>query len=666
MSGINSGILKNASPLSAEAIKELERKVLETGEAYAYLDQNSKLCFAMPHGVDGIKKLAWNNAYELSSENGTLTKKAYKKTGLKTFTLDKTFTKSSIDEPWLSNSIFRFYGDFANYHYEAVIDAFLHVKVSNKFFSKQDLQSSTISVAGLYGQDIPSINEYPANGQLFICIEEYFEEINVTLSAVIYNNSVTDIPFVLSINNPASHPDSPSTGTYFMYFINDENDDGDNDVEIYTVSISCLTEADAIQPAERLEGDGQFFDTEAPAALSFRSTAPLSEFQGVQINGETVDPPSYTLEEGSTIVKLSQDYLKTLGIGNYEISVVSDSKTVKGSFIVTPRELSEYGFYYNHPYILSNGDLGTLVLILCKKTTYLDNEIQCAIAIIGDERVAYLYTVDGNIVTLHPLADGDAIPLLIDTDTLTMVDVSGEPIPGYTLALNKTNTVAATDGVHLYKLNQDGKSYSVSCLNIGTIAQWKQMQASVNNLPVTTIPNDAYALVNLSQPAFVEIPYGVESIGDGAFSEFDGELGIRLPSTVKHLGSYISYESEIHFYIDSIEHWCRITFDDAPMQYTGFGDCKLYVDDKLVTDLVIPDSVTVVPENAFTSYSSLKSVSLPKTTQKITNAFVGCESLERIVFRGTCQEFAAIEKIDGWHDLVPASKVSCVDGDYTL
>lgn len=582
---------------------------------------------------------------------------------MKTFTLDKTFTKSSIDEPWLSNSIFRFYGDYANYQYETHFDPAKWVKVSNKFFSKQDLLSSTISIHG-YGMDENGTVEYPVTDQMFICDEAYDAACDVTLSGVQVVNS--DLSLVISVINPANDPVFPKTGTYFLYFAEDQTGDGIIDVTLYTSSISCLTEADAIQPIERLEGDGQFFDTEAPAALSFRSTAPLSEFQGVQINGETVDPSSYTLEEGSTIVKLSQDYLKTLGIGNYEISVVSDSKTVKGSFIVTPRELSEYGFYYNHPYILSNGDLGTLVLILCKKTTYLDNEIQCAIAIIGDERVAYLYTVDGNIVTLHPLADGDAIPLLIDTDTLTMVDVSGEPIPGYTLALNKTNTVAATDGVHLYKLNQDGKSYSVSCLNIGTIAQWKQMQASVNNLPVTTIPNDAYALVNLSQPAFVEIPYGVESIGDGAFSNFDGELGIRLPSTVKHLGSYISYESEIHFYIDSIEHWCRITFDDAPMQYTGFGDCKLYVDDKLVTDLVIPDSVTVVPENAFTSYSSLKSVSLPKTTKKITNAFVGCESLERIVFRGTCQEFAAIEKIDGWHDLVPASKVSCVDGDYTL
>lgn len=665
MSGINSGILQNVSPLSAEAIKELERKVLETGEAYAYLDQNSKLCFAMPHGVDGIKKLAWNNAYELSNENGTLTKRAYKKTGLKTFALDKTFTKSSIDEPWLSNSIFKFYGDFANYYYETTFDPVKLVKVSNNFFSKHELQSSTITIYTNYDLFVPGttgIQEFPGDYPAFNCQEDYYAELNATITAITLGES--DIPFIASFDNPTECPDLLRTGTYFLYLEYDDTGDGVNDTVLYTVSTSCLTEADAIQPIERLEGDGQFFDTEAPAALSFRSTAPLSEFQGVQINSETVDPSSYTLEEGSTIVKLSQDYLKTLGIGNYEISVVSDSKTVKGSFIVTPRELSEYGFYYNHPYILASEGFGTISLILCKKTTYLNNEFQCAISVTGNEREAYLYTVEGNIVTLQPTAGGNAISLLIGTDCLTMVDESGEPVPGYTLTLNKTNTISATDGVHLYVLNQDGKSYSVSCLTLGNLAQWKQIQASVNSLPVTTISNNAYAAVDLLQPAFIEIPYGIEYIGDHAFADFDGELGIRLPSTVKHIGQQVSYESQACFYVDSVEQWCSITFDDSPMQ-SGFGR-EFYVDDKLVTDLVIPDSVIVVPENAFTSYSILKSVSLPKTTQKITNAFVGCESLERIIFRGTCQEFAAIEKTDGWHDLVPASKVSCVDGDYNL
>lgn len=101
---------------------------------------------------------------------------------------------------------------------------------------------------------------------------------------------------------------------------------------------------------ERLEGDGQEFYTMAPSTLTFRSTAPLNELQDVQINGVTVDPANYTLEEGSTIVKLHYDYLGTLNVGKYELSVVSDSKTVKGDFTVAAPILNEYGFYYNQPY----------------------------------------------------------------------------------------------------------------------------------------------------------------------------------------------------------------------------------------------------------------------------------------------------------------------------
>ena len=48
MAGINTGILTNAYPLSTERIKELEREVLENNKTFAYLDEDSSLCFAMP------------------------------------------------------------------------------------------------------------------------------------------------------------------------------------------------------------------------------------------------------------------------------------------------------------------------------------------------------------------------------------------------------------------------------------------------------------------------------------------------------------------------------------------------------------------------------------------------------------------------------------------
>jgi hypothetical protein len=101
MPGINTGILTNAQPLTAEQISELEKQVLETQETFVYLDEQGKLCFAGPFGPDLIKDLAWHNAYELLSNNGTLNKRVYKKTGLKSFYLKETLQKQSYDDTWI-------------------------------------------------------------------------------------------------------------------------------------------------------------------------------------------------------------------------------------------------------------------------------------------------------------------------------------------------------------------------------------------------------------------------------------------------------------------------------------------------------------------------------------------------------------------------------------
>ena len=113
-----------------------------------------------------------------------------------------------------------------------------------------------------------------------------------------------------------------------------------------TVSVAAITNAlfgtwdghfyytvkSAITPV--LEGDGQVFFTALPETLSFRSTAPMSEFQEVQVNGETVDPSNYTVTEGSTIITLHEDYLMTLGAESHQITVVSDSGSPSAGFTV--------------------------------------------------------------------------------------------------------------------------------------------------------------------------------------------------------------------------------------------------------------------------------------------------------------------------------------------
>ena len=100
-----------------------------------------------------------------------------------------------------------------------------------------------------------------------------------------------------------------------------------------------------------LDGDGQTYHTMAPTPLSFRSSANIDDFNAVTINGEVVDPMYYTVSEGSTIITLSIDYLKTLNVDSYDISIVSDSGAPTAGFSVVEPQLNEHGFYFNQPYI---------------------------------------------------------------------------------------------------------------------------------------------------------------------------------------------------------------------------------------------------------------------------------------------------------------------------
>jgi len=72
--------------------------------------------------------------------------------------------------------------------------------------------------------------------------------------------------------------------------------------------------------------------------------------------------------------------------------------------------------------------------------------------------------------------------------------------------------------------------------------------------------------------------------------------------------------------------WCDnlIMIDTMAFSGTGF------------TELVIPDSVLILEEYAFSSCENLKTVSIPESLQLLgTNAFLGCFSLETINISGT-------------------------------
>ena len=90
----------------------------------------------------------------------------------------------------------------------------------------------------------------------------------------------------------------------------------------------------AILTPEIIDGKGQTMVVDAAKDLSFRSNAPIEFFQKVLVDDKEVAAENYVLTEGSTIVTLKTSFLKTLGVGEHKLSVVSTTGTAETNFTV--------------------------------------------------------------------------------------------------------------------------------------------------------------------------------------------------------------------------------------------------------------------------------------------------------------------------------------------
>ena len=94
------------------------------------------------------------------------------------------------------------------------------------------------------------------------------------------------------------------------------------------------TEDIAILAPTIIEGAGQAITVDAAKDLSFRSNAPIKYFQKVLVDDKEVAAENYVLTEGSTIVTLKTSFVKTLGVGEHKLSVVSTTGTAETTFTI--------------------------------------------------------------------------------------------------------------------------------------------------------------------------------------------------------------------------------------------------------------------------------------------------------------------------------------------
>ena len=481
---------------------------------------------------------------------------------------------------------------------------------------------------------------------------------------------------------------------------------------------------------DALEGSGSEFYTLAPTALTFRSTEPLNEFSEVQINGVTVDPSNYTLEEGSTIVTLPIDYLKTLDVGQYDITVVSANKAPKGNFSVKAPELNEYGFYYNQPYSAFVAYFGEDETVFIRDDGTLD--------IIGTPS-GYIsqatYTISGNNINIvSPIAG-----VLNGT-----ISADGSEIFINELATNfklSSNDSIAADEDYIYIYKEDLGGYEVTAID-KTKAEYGAIKTGINGIDtvkledkmfftnyditvapkipdgvviigyaafcgcsnlrsvtlsntITTIGDEAfYGCTNLTD---VTIGTSVTSIGEKAFGYCESLNELVLPNSVITIieGAFLSCKNlKIIRFDGTLEQWCSINFETSSghsgTNPCGNNDAQLYIDGNLVDNIKISGEVLEIKDRAFFSCNSLISVNILSGVVNIGSyafyectslesiiipdgvtsiglrAFENCTSLESITFNGTIEQWNAITKSYEWNSNVPATHVQCTDGPTAL
>lgn len=222
---------------------------------------------------------------------------------------------------------------------------------------------------------------------------------------------------------------------------------------------------------------------------------------------------------------------------------------------------------------------------------------------------------------------------------------------------------------------------TISDLNDGVFRGCKNLERIF--LPESIYIIGQYAFENCSSLQTLEIPNSVTHIFEAAFINCSALRELNIPSSVSYIGKHRVFEGcysleninvdENNSYYTSID---GILFDKNFTTLLRFPIHKEYISYEIpipvkeisegafngcdyLSQIFIPEGVTIIGQDAFMGCTQLKNVSIPATLSSIqSNIFYGCQNLQSIILPGNLIEigdncFSDCDKLETLYSLNP-------------
>lgn len=131
----------------------------------------------------------------------------------------------------------------------------------------------------------------------------------------------------------------------------------------------------------------------------------------------------------------------------------------------------------------------------------------------------------------------------------------------------------------------------------------------------------------------ITIGDNVSTIGEMAFKDITTITEINIPKGVTEIRStaFSGCSNLQSVYIEDLSAWCNITFRGSYANPLSNSKSNLYVNNEILTDLIIPDDITIIKEYAFENCKTLQSIKIHSGVTEINLfAFYRCSNLSNV------------------------------------